>query len=63
MTDAKITGSQSRFVQRTADDKLQFMVEAFRFQDVGRVSGSNHSNCNAIIVGLRFTPKHIHSLF
>nr|BCD71186.1 egg envelope protein [Sardinops melanostictus] len=37
MNDAKVTGSSSRFLQRTADDKLQFMLEAFRFQNTGTV--------------------------
>uniref|UniRef100_A0A8C7X0Z3 Zona pellucida sperm-binding protein 3 n=1 Tax=Oryzias sinensis TaxID=183150 RepID=A0A8C7X0Z3_9TELE len=34
--DSKLTGSSSRFLPRTHDDKLQFEVEAFRFeQDEG----------------------------
>ncbi|XP_048118655.1 zona pellucida sperm-binding protein 3-like [Alosa alosa] len=37
MTDAKITGSSSRFQQRSVDDKLQFMLEAFKFQDTSMV--------------------------
>ncbi|XP_030649042.1 zona pellucida sperm-binding protein 3-like [Chanos chanos] len=32
MVDAKITGSDSRFLNRIQDDKLQFQLEAFRFQ-------------------------------
>ncbi|XP_073688669.1 zona pellucida sperm-binding protein 3-like [Garra rufa] len=32
MVDAKITGSRSRFMTRTQGDKLQFQLEAFRFQ-------------------------------
>ncbi|XP_050955677.1 zona pellucida sperm-binding protein 3-like [Labeo rohita] len=34
MVDAKITGSSSRFMTRTQSDKLQFQLEAFRFQQV-----------------------------
>ncbi|XP_062379344.1 zona pellucida sperm-binding protein 3-like [Sardina pilchardus] len=37
MSDAKVTGSSSRFMQRTADDKLQFGIEAFRFNNYGRI--------------------------
>nr|XP_055049950.1 zona pellucida sperm-binding protein 3-like [Misgurnus anguillicaudatus] len=32
LVDAKITGSSSRFLPRTQNDKLQFQLEAFRFQ-------------------------------
>ncbi|XP_030649795.1 zona pellucida sperm-binding protein 3-like [Chanos chanos] len=32
MVDAKITGSDSRFLPRVQDDELQFQLEAFRFQ-------------------------------
>ncbi|KAL0197772.1 hypothetical protein M9458_006312, partial [Cirrhinus mrigala] len=32
LVDAKLTGSGSRFMQRTQIDKLQFQLEAFRFQ-------------------------------
>ncbi|XP_030649805.1 zona pellucida sperm-binding protein 3-like [Chanos chanos] len=33
MVDAKITGSDSRFLPRAQPDKLQFQLEAFRFQE------------------------------
>uniref|UniRef100_A0A8C1VY51 Zona pellucida sperm-binding protein 3 n=1 Tax=Cyprinus carpio TaxID=7962 RepID=A0A8C1VY51_CYPCA len=32
LVDAKLTGSRSRFMPRTQGDKLQFQLEAFRFQ-------------------------------
>uniref|UniRef100_A0A3B3CHL8 Zona pellucida sperm-binding protein 3 n=1 Tax=Oryzias melastigma TaxID=30732 RepID=A0A3B3CHL8_ORYME len=32
LLDSKLTGSSSRFLPRTHDDKLQFEVEAFRFE-------------------------------
>uniref|UniRef100_A0A667X0I2 Zona pellucida sperm-binding protein 3 n=1 Tax=Myripristis murdjan TaxID=586833 RepID=A0A667X0I2_9TELE len=32
LVDAKITGSASKFMPRTAENKLQFQLEAFRFQ-------------------------------
>ncbi|XP_041693538.1 zona pellucida sperm-binding protein 3 [Coregonus clupeaformis] len=32
LIDAKVTGSHSQFIPRSADYKLQFQVEAFRFQ-------------------------------
>uniref|UniRef100_A0A671RLD4 Zona pellucida sperm-binding protein 3 n=1 Tax=Sinocyclocheilus anshuiensis TaxID=1608454 RepID=A0A671RLD4_9TELE len=32
LVDAKLTGSRSRFMPRTQFDKLQFQMEAFRFQ-------------------------------
>nr|XP_055049951.1 zona pellucida sperm-binding protein 3-like [Misgurnus anguillicaudatus] len=32
LVDAKITGSSSHFLSRTQNDKLQFQLEAFRFQ-------------------------------
>lgn len=33
LMDAKLSGSSSRFMRRTQDDKLQFQVEAFMFVD------------------------------
>lgn len=43
--DAFITGSDSKFMARTAEDKLQFQLEAFRFQgaESGLVSISKTS--------------------
>lgn len=32
LVDAIITGSDSKFMARTAENKLQFQLEAFRFQ-------------------------------
>lgn len=32
LLDARITGSDSKFMARTAENKLQFQLEAFRFQ-------------------------------
>lgn len=32
LLDARITGSSSRFLPRSAENKLQFQLEAFRFQ-------------------------------
>ncbi|XP_051982310.1 zona pellucida sperm-binding protein 3-like [Xyrauchen texanus] len=32
MIDAKLTGSRSKFMPRIQDDKLQFQIEAFKFQ-------------------------------
>uniref|UniRef100_A0AAY4AWU5 ZP domain-containing protein n=1 Tax=Denticeps clupeoides TaxID=299321 RepID=A0AAY4AWU5_9TELE len=39
LVDSKLTGSSSRFLPRTQDFKLQFQLEAFRFQqgDTGSV--------------------------
>ena len=33
LVDARITGSDSKFMPRTAENKLQFQLEAFRFQN------------------------------
>ncbi|XP_056619655.1 zona pellucida sperm-binding protein 3-like [Triplophysa dalaica] len=43
MVDAKLTGSPSHFMQRVQNDKLQFQLEAFRFQQTG--SGSVYVTC------------------
>lgn len=44
--DAIITGSDSKFMDRTAENKLQFQLEAFRFQgaESGLVSTSDWLN-------------------
>lgn len=34
LIDARLTGSHSRFMPRTVDNKLQFQLEAFKFQAV-----------------------------
>lgn len=43
MLDGLLTGSASQFMPRTADNKLQFQLEAFQFQGVpnGTVSMCN----------------------
>lgn len=42
LVDARITGSASKFMPRVAENKVQFQLEAFRFQgaDSGLVSVS-----------------------
>ncbi|CAJ1056894.1 zona pellucida sperm-binding protein 3-like [Xyrichtys novacula] len=42
--DARITGSDSKFMARTAENKLQFQLEAFRFQ--GSDSGLLYITCH-----------------
>ncbi|XP_035013046.1 zona pellucida sperm-binding protein 3 [Hippoglossus stenolepis] len=44
LVDARITGSSSRFLSRSADNKLQFQLEAFRFQ--GADSGLTYITCH-----------------
>lgn len=44
LVDAKITGSDSRFMARSAENKLQFQLEAFRFQ--GADSGLLYITCH-----------------
>ncbi|XP_028263654.1 zona pellucida sperm-binding protein 3-like isoform X2 [Parambassis ranga] len=44
LVDAKITGSVSKFMPRTAENKLQFQLEAFRFQ--GTDSGLIYITCH-----------------
>lgn len=36
MVDAKLTNSRSKFMPRMQDDKLQFQIEAFRFNQDSR---------------------------
>ncbi|XP_010904151.1 zona pellucida sperm-binding protein 3 [Esox lucius] len=43
LVDAKLTGSTSQFMPRTLDNKLQFQVEAFKFQQVK--TGSLYITC------------------
>ncbi|XP_067230750.1 zona pellucida sperm-binding protein 3-like [Chanodichthys erythropterus] len=43
LVDAKLTGSSSRFMPRTQIDKLQFQLEAFRFQQ--ETSGFVYITC------------------
>ncbi|XP_035858662.1 zona pellucida sperm-binding protein 3-like isoform X4 [Sander lucioperca] len=44
LVDARITGSVSKFMPRVADNKLQFQLEAFRFQGVA--SGVLYVTCH-----------------
>ncbi|KAF3836838.1 hypothetical protein F7725_004302 [Dissostichus mawsoni] len=44
LIDARITGSSSKFMARTAENKLQFQLEAFRFQNVD--SGMLYITCH-----------------
>lgn len=44
LVDAAITGSSSQFLPRTAENKLRFQLEAFRFQGVE--SGVMYITCN-----------------
>ncbi|XP_077475786.1 zona pellucida glycoprotein 3e [Stigmatopora argus] len=44
LLDSKLQDSKSRFVVRTQDDKLQFVIDAFRFHDDDR--GELYVTCN-----------------
>ncbi|XP_033941909.1 zona pellucida sperm-binding protein 3-like [Pseudochaenichthys georgianus] len=44
LVDARITGSSSKFMHRTAENKLQFQLEAFRFKNVD--SGMLYISCH-----------------
>ncbi|KAJ4937458.1 hypothetical protein JOQ06_002093 [Pogonophryne albipinna] len=44
LVDARITGSSSKFMPRTAENKLQFQLEAFRFKNVD--SGMLYISCH-----------------
>lgn len=44
LLDARLTGSGSKFMPRTAENKLQFQLEAFRFQ--GASSGLLYITCH-----------------
>ncbi|XP_073328172.1 zona pellucida sperm-binding protein 3-like [Pagrus major] len=44
LVDARLTGSDSKFMARSADNKLQFQLEAFRFQ--GAESGLLYITCH-----------------
>ncbi|XP_034735827.1 zona pellucida sperm-binding protein 3-like [Etheostoma cragini] len=44
LVDARITGSVSKYMPRSADNKLQFQLEAFRFQ--GAASGMLYITCH-----------------
>lgn len=43
LVDAKLTASNSRFMPRVQDDKLQFQLEAFKFQQESSGSVSNRT--------------------
>ncbi|KAI7799469.1 egg envelope glycoprotein ZP3 [Triplophysa rosa] len=57
MVDAKLTGSPSQFMRRVQNDKLQFQLEAFRFQQTG--SGSVYVTCalKAVIASALTNPE------
>ncbi|KAA0708888.1 Zona pellucida sperm-binding protein 3 [Triplophysa tibetana] len=57
MVDAKLTGSPSRFMRRVQNDKLQFQLEAFRFQQTG--SGLVYVTCalKAVIASTPTNPE------
>ncbi|XP_051519294.1 zona pellucida sperm-binding protein 3-like [Myxocyprinus asiaticus] len=55
LVDAKITGSSSRFMPRMRGDKLQFQLEAFRFQQLN--SGLVYITC-ILKVAAAFNPTN-----
>ncbi|XP_056601163.1 zona pellucida sperm-binding protein 3-like [Triplophysa dalaica] len=57
LVDAKFTGSSSRYLPRTQIDKLQFQLEAFRFQQVN--SGLVYITCilKAVPVATETNPE------
>ncbi|XP_071763610.2 zona pellucida sperm-binding protein 3-like [Centroberyx gerrardi] len=58
LVDSQLTGSSSHFLPRTQDDKLQFQIEAFRFQQDH--SGSMYITCHlraAVAVPVSATNK------
>ncbi|XP_056620691.1 zona pellucida sperm-binding protein 3-like [Triplophysa dalaica] len=57
LVDAKLTGSPSRFMRRVQNDKLQFQLEAFRFQQTG--SGLVYVTCalKAVIASTPTNPE------
>ncbi|KAI7799577.1 egg envelope protein [Triplophysa rosa] len=57
MVDAKLTGSPSHFMRRVQNDKLQFQLETFRFQQTG--SGSVYLTCalKAVIASTLTNPE------
>lgn len=50
MIDGRVTGSISRFLDRTAENKLQFQLESFKFQNanVGKVCNSKFELLSAL---------------
>ncbi|XP_016112492.1 zona pellucida sperm-binding protein 3-like isoform X1 [Sinocyclocheilus grahami] len=56
LVDAKLTGSRSRFMPRTQFDKLQFQMEAFRFQK--EISGFVYITC-VLKVAAASTPTNV----
>ncbi|XP_037110021.1 uncharacterized transmembrane protein DDB_G0289901-like isoform X19 [Syngnathus acus] len=58
LIDARITGAESRFMQRTTENMLQFQFEAFRFQ--GADSGMLYITCHlrATSNGHDIDPEH-----
>ncbi|XP_073706277.1 zona pellucida sperm-binding protein 3-like [Garra rufa] len=56
LVDAKLTGSGSQFMPRTQIDKLQFQLEAFRFQQ--EISGFVYITC-VLKVAAASTPTNV----
>ncbi|XP_016385671.1 zona pellucida sperm-binding protein 3-like [Sinocyclocheilus rhinocerous] len=56
LVDAKLTGSRSRFMPRTQFDKLQFQMEAFKFQK--EISGFVYITC-VLKVAAASTPTNV----
>ncbi|KAM6937880.1 zona pellucida sperm-binding protein 3-like [Xenentodon cancila] len=52
MLDGRITGSDSKFIHRSEENKLQFQLEAFRFQ--GSDSGLLYITCHLIATSTSF---------
>lgn len=50
MIDGRLTGSVSRFLDRTAENKLQFQLESFKFQNAnsGKVCNSKFELLSAL---------------
>ncbi|KAG8012584.1 Zona pellucida sperm-binding protein 3 [Nibea albiflora] len=53
LVDARITGSSSKFMARTVENKLQFQLEAFRFQ--GSDSGLLYITCHLKATSAAYT--------
>ncbi|KAM4602176.1 zona pellucida sperm-binding protein 3-like [Polymixia lowei] len=58
LTDAKVSGAKSYFMQRTEEDKLQFQLKAFRFQQDDRASIYIICHLKATTVSVPINPEH-----
>ncbi|CAB1317694.1 unnamed protein product [Coregonus sp. 'balchen'] len=55
LTDAQLTGSNSRYMPRIQDDKLHIMLDAFRFyQEDANMANGNDQACRSCAVSKRF---------